>query len=122
MAAVKLSPPTFRGSTSTEITEDQRTTRWFADGSSPEPTAQEPRKAEALAVDGAGGLISPVEFVGAEARQVSGFRKPFPSRMKRSERSVSRSAITCALSASGNTFVQSLKTRLVVMHVERRWS
>ena len=56
------------------------------------------------------------------ALQVSGFRKPFPSMMKRSDRSVSLSAITCALSASGNTFVQSLKMRLVVMQVERRWS
>ena len=40
--------------------------------------------------------------------------------MKRSERSVSRSAMTCALSASGNTLGQSLKTRLVVMHGDDR--
>jgi len=33
--------------------------------------------------------------------------------MKRSARSVKRSAMTCALSASGNTFGQSLNGRLV---------
>ena len=49
-------------------------------------------------------------------------RNPFPSQMKRSERSVKRSAMTCALSASGNTLGQSLNSRLVVMQVERWYS
>ena len=45
-----------------------------------------------------------------------------PSRTKCSQRSVSRLAMTSALSASGKTFGQSLNTRLVVITVERRYS
>ena len=60
----------------------------------------------------------------AQAGQVEAFvgRYPFPSQMKRSARSVKRSAMTCALRASGNTFGQSLNRRLVVMQVERWYS
>lgn len=62
--------------------------------------------------------------VGTRGGQVEFFvgRYPFPSRMKRSERSVKRSAMICALSASGNTLGQSLNRRFVVMEVERRYS
>lgn len=49
-------------------------------------------------------------------------RKPLPSRTKCSQRSVRRLAMTSALRASGNTLGQSLKARLVVMAVERRYS
>lgn len=51
--------------------------------------------------------------------QERGVRKPF-SRTKCSARSVSRSAMTWALSASGKTLGQSLNGRLVVMQVARR--
>jgi hypothetical protein len=56
---------------------------------------------------------------GVKVGQGRAVRKPF-SRTKCSARSVRRSAMTCALRASGKTLVQSLKARLVVMQVERR--
>jgi hypothetical protein len=73
---------------------------------------------DALGRYGAPGVRSPLRR-GRRVGQGRAMRKPF-SRTKRSERSVSLSAMTCALSASGKTLVQSLKGRLVVMQVERR--
>lgn len=58
---------------------------------------------------------------GVKSGQGRVVRKPFSS-TKCSARSVRRSAMTCALRASGKTLVQSLKARLVVMQVERRYA
>lgn len=70
-----------------------------------------------------GGREPPTREVACAGQVVALFgRNPFPSKMNRSARSVNRSAITCALSASGNTLGQSLNNRLVVMAVERRYS
>jgi hypothetical protein len=79
------------------------------------------REPWARVVRGAGLAALVCSGEGEEGDQVRALRKPFSS-TKCSARSVRRSAMTWALSASGNTLVQSLNARLVVMQVERRKS
>ena len=121
-----VSPPVGAGTRSTSVTGDQGPTRWRRRGSSPWPRGTSVQ-ATAIAVgdrrDVEDGREPPPRLAARVVQVVALFgRNPFPSKMKRSARSVNRSAITCALSASGNTLGQSLNKRLVVMEVERRYS
>src|SRR6185369_11412071 len=116
-SSLELSPPASVGTRSTGITGLQGPTRWRGDGSSPRRRYADARAS--LALQREAERCRACCSVGVRDGQVEFFvgRYPFPSQMKRSERSVKRSAITCALSASGNTLGQSLNRRLVVMQV-----
>ena len=117
LRAEGLSPPGSESPSISGITGTQGPTRWREDGSSP----------FLAATGGARGARfgSASEWIlsgqGDDSVQGRAVRNPF-SRTKCSARSVSRSAMTWALSASGKTLVQSLNARLVVMQVDRRKS
>jgi hypothetical protein len=83
-------------------------------------SCRSPRRAWTRAHSRRGGL-GVLSGEGGRNGQGRAVRKPFSS-TKCSARSVRRSAMTWALSASGKTLVQSLNARLVVMQVERRKS
>jgi len=111
-----MSPPTSEGTSFTEITGTHEPGRWRRDVRTPclrRPVTQ----GSPLG----GGRIEVLPGRATWA-QLACDRYPFPSRTKRSDRSVRRAAMTWALRASGNTFGQSLNGRLVVTMVERRWS
>ena len=110
-----LSPPATEGPSFNGITGPQGPTRWRAGGGRRRQHRDGPHEARRSKRSGVTGS-SPVRRRRDQGRVM---RKPF-SRTKCSARSVSLSAMTCALSASGKTFGQSLNGRLVVMQVERR--
>ena len=112
----QVSPPASEGTRITDITGAHEPTRWRRGTRAPGP-----RRAVAQEGPLGGGRLEILPVEGEEEGQVACGRYPFPSMTKRSERSVRRSAMTWALSASGKTLGQSLKGRLVVMRVERRW-
>jgi hypothetical protein len=113
-----VSPPGLEGPSISGITGTRGPTRWRKDGSSPFPAATRGARGGSAFAALRSGILS---GEGDDSVQGRAVRKPF-SRTKCSARSVSRSAMTWALSASGKTFVQSLNARLVVMQVERRKS
>ena len=115
-AQTQVSPPTSGGTRITDITGHQGPTRWRRDTRLPGP-----RRLVAQEGPHGGGRMKVLPERAARG-QVADGRYPFPSITKRSERSVSRSAMTWALRASGKTLGQSLKGRLVVMQVARRCS
>ena len=116
VTAQGVSPPMTGSTKITDITEHQGPTRWRRDTRAPCPRWSMAREARSAA---AGSRTSRWRRQGS---QLADGRYPFPSKMKRSDRSVRRSAMIWALSASGKTLGQSLKGRLVVMRVDRRCS